>query len=163
MKFFVYTIDKNELEFIEEEAVERFAASGFDPDIMEFSGIAIEANDIEDALSIYHNPGCGFGEYILSTEPAATVVRRQIREASNGIEESFTLAKSQLDYLRLMLKMKLAAARLQEISNLISEVSDGLHAVYGRPKHITPDVIFDRLSETTIAATMKYGNQKKPG
>jgi hypothetical protein len=164
VKFFVYTSAKDEYEFVEEDAIEHFAAHEFDPGVMQFSGVAIEADDFDKAMDVYRNPACGHGEYMMSDEPSATFTRRQMREVKGGLEQSFKDAKFKLEYLRCIMKMKQASMYMQMASKLIQDVATDLHVMYGTPKHITPPKIFEQLSQSTIQAVVKFnGDTKKTG
>lgn len=163
-RFYVYKSSKDELEFIEANSLEQFAAHEFDPNTHVFSGVAVDANDFDDALNLYHHPTSNVGEYIMTDEPIETVTRRQIANAKTGLQQSFDSIKAKLDYLRACLKLKAACIKMTEANQLINEASQEFFALHNKPGHIQPDTIFERLSDATIKATIKYhGNTKKSG
>lgn len=160
-RFYVYTSATDEFEFVESSSMEAFAAHEFDPSTMMFTGVAIEAEDIGCAIRLYQNPGCGEGEYMMSDEPASTVTRRQIANAKTGLQQSFDHVKAKLEYLRAYLKMKAATIKMQEANRLLNEASQELFLVHNRPEAVPPSVIFERLTNATIKATMHFNGDSK--
>lgn len=163
MKFFVYTSDKDEFEFVEEASIDLFAAHEFDPISMKFVGIAIEAEDFGQAMRIYQNPACGLGEYMVSDEPNATATKRLIDKTKSSIADTFEDVQKKLKYMQCMLKMKLAAARLYEANTIFNEVSRDLYEMNKNQYDASPSDIFKKLVENTIELTIKYGDTKKSG
>lgn len=164
VRFYVYLSAKNELEFIETNSMERFAAYEFDPALHTFSGIAVDADDIDKASKSYQHPTSTVGEYIMVNEPQATVARRQIADSKFGLQQSFDRVKEKLEYLRACIKMQVATMKMHEANKLLNEASQELFETHGRPGAIPPNMIFDRLSDAAIKAAFKYhGDKKKPG
>jgi hypothetical protein len=163
-KFYVYTSAKDELEIVEGESLEDFAAHEFDPTSMIFTGVVVEANDFATALKVYQNPACTEGEYMMADEPQSTVVRRTIANSKSGLMATFDKVQAKLEYLRACMLMQAAAFRMQEANRLMNEAAQKLFLVHGKPDHVPPQMIFNRLSEATIASQIKYhGDSTKPG
>lgn len=164
VKFYVYTSEQDKLEFVEDAHIEQFAAYEFKPEVMKFSGVAIEAKELGDAMKVYQSPSCNCGEYMMADEPTETFTRRQMSETRNDLEKSFNETKFKLEYLRCIVKMKQASTYLHMASRLIQDVSTDLHRMYNAPTHLTPPEIFDQLSQCAIQATIKFnGDTKKSG
>jgi hypothetical protein len=162
-RYYFYSSAKDELEIIESGSLEDFAAHEFDISMV-FTGVVVEAQDFGAALKVYQNPTCGEGEYMMADEPAETVTRRQIANAKTGLQQSFDSVKARLEYLRACLKMKAACLKMQEANRLLNEASQELFDIHNRPKQVPPATIFERLSDATIKATIKYyGDSKKSG
>lgn len=157
IKFFVYTTataKEDEYELVQAEDVTNFAKYEFDPKVMTFSGIAIEADDFQKAVQIYHNPACGFGEYLLSDEPSETAMRREINKATDDVTRH-------LEYLRCVLLMKLAVSRLTEASTLFNQISDKMSHYYGDDPTMSAPKIFEALMKNTLPEVMKYDGKSK--
>lgn len=164
VKFYVYTSSKDEFEFVEEASIEAFAAHEFDSSSMTYTGILVEAEDFDQAMKVYQNPNCGFGQYIFAEEPQATVLRKQMAAVNGKLQESFNKVHARLTYLRALLKMKLASAKMAEANHLMNEASQELFAVHNNPSNVPPKEIFKRLRDATIEATLKYyGDEEKTG
>ena len=163
-RFYVYTSAKDEVEFIEAEAIEAFAAHEFDPSSMIFSGIAIEAADFEAAMHIYQHPACGFGEYLLTDEPVVTASKRQMLQAQGHINTTHNELQAKLEYLRACLKLQMATMKMYEANVILNDASQLLYHMYGRPSHVPIDVIFKQISDAAVKAAIKYnGDTKKSG
>jgi len=163
-KFYVYTISQNDPidhEFVEEEAIKVFAEGHYNPAIMEFTGVIVEAEDFDRALAVYKNPACGFGEYIMADEPIATSVIKQEYLAKSYIEQSFKQVNNQLDVMRCVVLLKLAIAKMLEANLMLNRASEFAYEVYDKPDTTTPKKIFDSLSEKAIKDTIKYNGQSE--
>jgi len=164
MRFYVYTSTKDELEFIDEECLEQFAAHEFDLAIHKFSGVAIDAEDINDALISYCHPTSTHGEYLMIDEPQATVTRRDIELTKNGLQESFNQVKAKLEYLRACIKIQVALTKMHEANKLMNEAANELFVVHHEPTETPPAVIFKRISDAAVNIKIKYhGDTKKTG
>jgi len=160
MRFYVYTSTKDELEFIDEECLEQFAAHEFDLAIHKFSGVAIDAEDINGALISYCHPTSTHGEYLMVDEPQATIARRGIA----GLQESFNHVKAKLEYLRACVKIQVAMVKMHEANQLMNEAANELFVVHHKPTETPPAVVFKRISEAAVNITIKYhGDTKKTG
>lgn len=163
-RFYVYTSAKDELEFVEADSIEQFAEHEFDPTSMVFSGVAVDANDLNDALKLYQHPTSAIGEYIMVDEPQATMTKRRFVEAKSGIEQSFDKVKARLEYLRACLKMQAATMKMHEANTLLNDASQALVEIYGHPEDMPANAVFERLTEAAIKAAIKFnGNTKKSG
>lgn len=159
-KFYVYTskIDDNKsYDYIPESSIEDFATNNFNPSIAMFTGIVVEANNYEDAIEVYHNPGCNRGEYLLADEPKATIEKRLFWSLA---PESRTAATS-INLIRCILLLKLAASKLKEASDHFSQMSELLHDTYNNPDHMPPTKIFDTISSEYIRQLIKYNGDTK--
>lgn len=163
IRFYVYLSAKDELEFIETSLIEQFAAYEFDPTIHMFSGVAVDADDMGDALQLYEHPTSTVGEYMMVDEPQATITRRQIANAKTGLQQSFDKVKARLEYLRTCLKMQAATMKMHEANQLFNQASQEFFMIHGRPEAVPPSMIFERLTDAAIKETIKYGDPKKLG
>lgn len=166
MKFFVYTVALNkdgdkDYEFVEEPALAHFATHEFDPVTMQYSGIAIEASDFGNALKAYNHPTADCGEFLMVDEPQETATRRSV---SLALDNTYEKVGEQLDLLRCMLLMKLAAAKLVEANKLMNKLAEDLYTIYGADTSATPKEVFESISDNAIKHTIKYyGDSKKTG
>jgi hypothetical protein len=83
MKYYIYQntskkkgYDPNRLLYFVPDP-ELFANSGYNPLLMEFANIAIEAEDLEHAKRIYDAPWQHDDKIVSCEEPEATIIKRQ--------------------------------------------------------------------------------------
>lgn len=165
MKFYIYTSkSKEDFEFVEEDSLNVFAAHEYNPETMVFSGIVVEAEGFEQALQIYKNPACGFGEYMLTDEPSETVNKRCMGRLQSELQVACEDLNKRLEIANCMLKMKLAAMKLRDANELINQISETFYEIYDKPSHVSPQTIFDCLSRECVRHTISYnGKSKKSG
>jgi len=162
--FYVYTTKDNSLEFIESESLPGFAAHEFKPEAMTFTGVAVEADDLNEAFQIYMNPACGFGEYTMTDEPQETFSRRQLANAQTALQASYQSADQKLQYLRVCMKLKAARFKMDEANRLMNEISQDLFKLHNNPEANSPELIFEKLASATIEKSIKYnGDTTQPG
>lgn len=164
MKFYVYVTkagDHKDFEFVEEGHVDSFAESVFDASIMSFSGAAVEAATPEDAKAVYNNPACGFGEYISTDEPMATATKRALENAKGVIKKSFDDMTARLNHMRIILKMRLVATKLEEANELMNQVAKDIYENANCPPDLTVEEVFRRISKPSIDAKIKFNGESE--
>jgi hypothetical protein len=160
MRFYVYITKKDEkaTNYAFVDNIPLFVQNDYDPNTMTFTGIAIEANSSAEAWNIYNNPTSEVGEYILVDEPAETVATRALSDSKQEVQSMTDKLARQIDVMRYTLMMKLVAAKLVETNKIMNEIAIGIHAAYGSPSHVTPQAVFDSLSEYVLKHTIKFDN-----
>lgn len=154
-KYYVY-VDKDTKarRFIDEEVLGEFATSVFNAELMEFTGVAVEAASIEYAIDAFDNPSAGAGQYYMADEPKETSLVRQTEAKLTNISDN-------LDVLRCLMSMKLAASKLHEANQLMNEVANTLHKVYKEPQHMTPAMIFKAISDEVVKQAIVYKGKQQ--
>lgn len=118
-EFYVYRLNANEqdgdreLAFIADPT--KFAEI-YDPDVMEFSGVKIVADDPDAAQHVYSNPASSRGDYMICDEPKITRVMGAARKLHDWAERVGML----------VLVHKLGAAN-SETNRLLSEIARRVH------------------------------------
>lgn len=163
MKFYVYVIktgSSKDLEFVEISHVKYFANSVFDPAIMEFTGIMVDAESPDQAKEVYLNPSCGFGEYVLLDEPIETATIRSIAAIKSSVIKSFDATTHKLNTMRVILKMQRVADKMREANELLNQVANDIYDMYSDESHSVED-IFNKISKPSIEATIKFNGKSK--
>jgi len=155
MRFYVYLTNDKYVDFIEDEQIERFAQQ-FDPTKYTFSGVAIDAEDIDAAHRTWNSPSCSDGTYMMADQPIQTIMRSASSSAAN-------LGK-QLTAIQSALRIKIAAMKLREVSETMNQVAKNIYEAWGSTANSSAQKIFNELSKQIIDASIKYnGDTKESG
>lgn len=154
-RFYIYSSAKDELEIVESTSLEFFAVHEFDPIVMAFTGIVIDAADFHAALRVYRNPACGDGEYMMADEPVETLAKRMAVNSTTDLQTTADIVQARLSVLRAYVKMQTAAIKLREVNDLMNQVAKDLFKSYKEPERTSPEKIFKELSKV-IDIAIKY-------
>lgn len=89
-KFYVYSFKDQKNNLILVEDTKEFAKDGYDPALMKYTGIMVEANNHEEAINIYCHPKENDG-YYMADEPIETANRSIIHHTKDSIVNDMRL------------------------------------------------------------------------
>lgn len=173
--FYVYAMDSGEegvtnCIYVYEEMLEEFAQHQFEPDAMNFVGVAIRARDPIEAHKLYECFGLeedgGEGEVFWVDEPSITVAKRKVSNArqrhASDKEVQDTLADIQEQTVYLIMTSLAQAIsrdllklneRLSVMAQIVSQTPDGEKKLSDG----TAEEIYDRLKAKYIELLNNYG------
>ena len=128
-----------------------FALTEFDPLTMEFSGVMVEAETIDEATKIYAHPGPE-DKVFWSDEPMATKAKRNMFEKEKAIN---CLA---INKLQLAINTS-----LDLINKQISEMAFRMRKQTENYKEVTVEQIYARLKERATDSLNKYARYNRSG
>lgn len=125
MRYFVYEVlndDKRVLAFIND--VEKFARDVYKPGLMEFTGVSIEAESLEDAAVAYNHPSkrADAGEFFWCVEPPCT---KKLDILNDG---EIRLVQKSVDMVLNSPGMSALLSVLKQIDTVIGYFADRIHS-----------------------------------
>lgn len=165
-RYYVYNVysDDQDLRihaFVEDP--ETFSKSEFEPAVMEFSGVFVEAEDSRHAEQIYLKPGPD-DTFVSCEEPIATVQAREewlekIKQSLNGLRD---VIEKDEERLRLQILIAKVVADLNKIADTSSDIVRCLRRIYPNGKASNQE-LFDGLVEKYAEQlrSLKYRSRSK--
>lgn len=165
-RYYVYNVysDDEDLRihaFVEDP--ETFSKSEFEPAVMEFSGVFVEAEDSRHAEQIYLKPGPD-DTFVSCEEPIATVQAREewlekIKQGLNGLRN---VIEKDEERLRLQVLIAKVVADLNKIADTSSDIVRCLRRIYPNGNASNQE-LFDGLVEKYAEQlrSLKYRSRGK--
>lgn len=151
-RYYVYTVQNDDPSerinaFVEDPKL--FAMYKFDPEVMEFSGVFVEADTPEEAHRVYFNPQ-GDDVFVSCEEPLATAVKRRIHNSGpkaslKKMENSISEAEEKVHRLRMQALVLEVAALFAEIAVKSSELSRIIKQLSDHNDQMTNQEIYEGI------------------
>lgn len=154
-KFYVYTMQSEEAEsrsciYVDEQIVNQFAQLQFKPDLMEYSGVAIEADTPHEAHEIYNN--LQGGEILSAEEPKVTFLKRRAHEARKIQDLRNALGQAETAAARLALTTyaKSCTRDVLDINKHISRMAELVRKISKSSPEVSVEEIYERFKQQYI-------------
>ena len=153
--------------YIEENQTHIFASGQYDPEMMEFTGVMVEADGPDAAHAIYISPAENEGEYFIVDEPPATTKKRKTT-MTGGVQELTEILQELQSKGSRMVVEALAlriSYQLYEINVAMSEMARHLRHMSKDNLGVDTKRLYESIKGRYIAElkkSLKYTN-KRPG
>lgn len=141
-----------------------FALTQFNPMTMEFSGVVVEAETLEDATKIYNRPGPD-DKVFWTDEPTPTKTRRDMFEKEpigtlKDVIQDTERAINQLAINKLHLAIN---SSLDLLNKQISEMAFRMRQQTDSHQDVTAEQLYARLKERSIETLQRTARYDRPG
>ena len=174
-KFYVYTLisddpDDRNCIYVEEQNLRGFARQEFSPATHVYSGVSVEAKDVQKANEVYNTFGAeADGEIILEDEPHSTALKRKAFEARKhidphsleGFKENLLAAKNALEELQMQSLVMSVLQNLEQINKHTIRLAKLIRSHNETSPEITVETIYERLRANFIRKFKKDFHFKK--
>jgi hypothetical protein len=169
-KFYVYAVKDEGTDnvgkyiYINEENIEGFAENEFNPYVMDYSGVVVEADNPQHAHEIYMSFGQD-GNIFWTDEPTCTMNRRRVYDARRRmlkaqqfreLQQALKQSEQTANRLAAHAFAKGISLDLIKINTRLCRLAELIHSMFKGQSECTVEQLYDRLRKQYIQILLGY-------